>query len=65
MIENVAKLAFPTLSHDDVSLLFNDIYVYTASVCDIILNPDHPYTECSKKPKDVFENLKCTFYFFC
>jgi hypothetical protein len=48
VIENIAKLAFPTLSHDDVSL-FNDIYVYKASVCDIILNPDHPYTECAKK----------------
>ncbi|EXX74112.1 hypothetical protein RirG_054160 [Rhizophagus irregularis DAOM 197198w] len=36
VIENIAKQAFPTLPHDN-ELLFNDIYVYTASVCDIDL----------------------------
>src|SRR5688572_30489068 len=48
-IEVIAKQAFPSLSHDD-NLLFNDIYVYTAAVCDIILNPDYPDIECAKKP---------------
>ncbi|UZO26421.1 uncharacterized protein OCT59_018646 [Rhizophagus irregularis] len=35
VIENIAKQAFPTLPHDN-ELLFNDIYVYTAS--DLLLN---------------------------
>ncbi|PKC67526.1 hypothetical protein RhiirA1_458336 [Rhizophagus irregularis] len=35
VIENIVKQAFPTLSHDN-ELLFNDIYVYTAS--DLLLN---------------------------
>jgi hypothetical protein len=47
-IENIAKHAFPSVSTDDES--FDDIYVYTAAVCDIVLNPDYPDLECSKKP---------------
>ncbi|CAB4373717.1 unnamed protein product [Rhizophagus irregularis] len=49
VIENIVKQAFPTLSHDN-ELLFNDIYVYTASVCDIVLNPNYPDIECARKP---------------
>ncbi|PKK72088.1 hypothetical protein RhiirC2_777608 [Rhizophagus irregularis] len=44
--ENIAKQAFPTLSHDN-ELLFNDIYVYIASACNIVLNPN---IECARKP---------------
>uniref|UniRef100_U9TE99 Uncharacterized protein n=1 Tax=Rhizophagus irregularis (strain DAOM 181602 / DAOM 197198 / MUCL 43194) TaxID=747089 RepID=U9TE99_RHIID len=49
VIENIAKQAFPTLSHVN-ELLFNDIYVYTASVCDIVLNSNYPDIECARKP---------------
>jgi hypothetical protein len=46
--ENIAKSAFPSISEKDES--FNNIYTYTAAVCDIVLNPDYPDIECSKKP---------------
>src|SRR2546429_3949016 len=46
-IENIAKLAFPNITHEDES--FNDFYVYTAAVCDIILNPNYPDLKCAKK----------------
>ena len=46
-IENIAKLAFLNITHEDES--FNDFYVYTATVCDIILNLDYPDLECAKK----------------
>ena len=45
--ENITKLAF--LSISDKNKSFNDIYMYTAAVCDIVLNPDYPNTECGKK----------------
>jgi hypothetical protein len=47
MIENIAMSAFPSLNTatEDV---FNDIYIYTALICDIILNPDHPSLDVSK-----------------
>ena len=42
--------------------LFNDIYTYTAAVCDIILNPDYPDTECAKKPLERrFQKFKVNF----
>lgn len=47
-IENIVKHAFSQLSHDDES--FDSIYVYTAAVCDIVLNPNYPDIECTKKP---------------
>src|SRR5256714_11979108 len=47
MIENIAKLAFSNITHEDE--LFNDFYVYTAAVCDIILNSNYPDLECAKK----------------
>jgi hypothetical protein len=48
VMENIAKLAFPSISEEDGS--FNNIYTYTAAVCDIVLNPDYPDIECAKKP---------------
>src|ERR1700733_7838208 len=47
-IENITNAAFPSLTTvtDDK---FNDIYIYTASVCDMILNPDYPSLKISKK----------------
>lgn len=46
-IEEITKLAFPLLAKADEEK-FNDIYIYTASVCDIILNPNCPTLEVSK-----------------
>lgn len=47
-IENITTMAFPSLStaNDEE---FSDVYIYTASVCDITLNPDNPVVEVSKK----------------
>src|SRR2546423_10387930 len=47
VIKNIAKLAFLNITHEDE--LFNDFYVYTAAVCDIILNSNYPDLECTKK----------------
>src|SRR3954451_17189343 len=61
VIEDITKQAFPT-SRDDKS--FNDLYIYTAAVCDIILNPDYPDTECAKKPLERrFRKFKVIFFF--
>ena len=46
--ENIAKAAFPSVSNEDEA--FDNIYIYTAAVCDIVLNPDYPDLECAKKP---------------
>ena len=47
-IENIAKYAFSQITRDEES--FDSIYVYMAAVCDIVLNPDYPDIECTKKP---------------
>jgi hypothetical protein len=47
-IENITNLAFPSLA-DVNDEKFNDMYIYTASVCDIILNPNYPSLEVSRK----------------
>src|SRR6202161_128760 len=47
-IEKIAKRAFPSISEDDET--FENIYIYTAAVCDIVLNPKYPDIECSKNP---------------
>ena len=59
--ENIAKLAFPTLSNQDKS--FYNVYVYTAAVCDIVLNPDYPDMECSRKPLE--RRIQRFKVFFC
>ena len=46
-IEEITNSAFPSLSNADDDK-FNDMYIYTASVCDIILNPNCPTLEISK-----------------
>src|SRR5437763_849125 len=46
-IEDITNSAFPSLSNADDEK-FNDMYIYTASVCDIILNPNCPTLEISK-----------------
>src|SRR5947209_19481464 len=47
IIEEITNSAFPSLSNADDEK-FNDMYIYTASVCDIILNPNCPTLEISK-----------------
>ena len=48
MIENITSTAF--LSLDNVNdKEFNDMYIYTASICDILLNPNYPTFEVTKK----------------
>jgi hypothetical protein len=46
-IEEITTFAFPSLTNVDNDK-FNDIYIYTASVYDIILNPNCPTLEVSK-----------------
>ena len=46
-IEEITNFAFPSLANADEEK-FNDMYIYTASVCDIILNPNCPTLEVSK-----------------
>jgi hypothetical protein len=46
-IEEITNSAFPSLSNADDEK-YNDMYIYTASVCDIILNPNCPTLEISK-----------------
>src|SRR5437868_14143957 len=45
-IEEITNSAFPSLSNADDEK-FNDMYIYTASICDIILNPNCPTSEIS------------------
>jgi hypothetical protein len=51
-IENIAAIAFPSSATVDDEV-YSDIYIYTASVCDIILNPNYPNIEVSKKPLEL------------
>jgi hypothetical protein len=46
-LEEITNSAFPSLAKADEEK-FNDMYIYTASVCDIILNPNCPTLEVSK-----------------
>ncbi|PKY43768.1 hypothetical protein RhiirA4_457849 [Rhizophagus irregularis] len=52
-IENIA-FAFPssTTANEEE---YSNIYIYMASVCDIILNPNYPILEISKKALDVLK----------
>ena len=44
VIDNIVKQAFPSFADSDANdnELYYDICVYTAAVCDIILNPIYP-----------------------
>ena len=67
VIENITTTAFPYLNtaSDDV---FSDMYIYTAAVCDIILNLDNPTIEVLKKSLELRMRrfkvfVEFTFYF--
>lgn len=46
-IEEITNSAFPSLANTGEEK-YSDMYIYTASVCDIILNPNCPTLEVSK-----------------
>jgi nitric oxide reductase large subunit len=48
-VVNITKRAFPFISPDDEET-FPNVYVYTAAVADIVLNPNYPDVECARKP---------------
>ena len=63
LIENITVAAFPSLN-DASDESFSNMYIYTASVCDIILNPNYPSLDITKKALElrfttfkVFSNL--------
>src|ERR1044072_9733806 len=43
-LENIIDIAFPSLPADDEKE-YSDMYIYTASICNIILNPKYPSIE--------------------
>ena len=60
-IENISIMAFPSLANAG-NEIFNDMYAYTASVCDIVLNPNYPTLELSKKALELrFQRFKVLF----
>jgi len=63
LIESITAAAFPSLN-DASDESFSNMYIYTASVCDIILNPNYPSLDITKKALElrfttfkVFSNL--------
>ena len=61
-IENVIKQVFSNISFNDKTI-FNDIYIYTAAICDILLNSKYSDSECAKKPlKRCFQKFKVIFF---
>ena len=46
-INHIARTAYPALSEEALSI---DHCIYTAAMCDIILNPRYPDIECAKAP---------------
>jgi hypothetical protein len=67
-LENIATSAFHSLD-TATDQEFSDMYVYTAAICDIILNPNNPMLEITKKSLElrmrkfkVFDEF--TFLFF-
>jgi len=52
MIEDITSSAFSSLENASEEE-FNDMCIYTAAVCDIILNPDNPTMEVLMKPLEL------------
>lgn len=51
-LETLTTSAFPS-SLNISDEIFSDYYIYTASVCDIILNPRYQSPDVSKKPLEL------------
>src|SRR6266480_3510170 len=66
-LEEITNFAFPSLANTDEEK-FNDMYIYIASVCDIILNPNCPTLEVSKAAMELrlkkFRKKKFFNFFF-
>src|SRR3954447_8230068 len=61
VIEDIVKLAFPNISIDDKS--FNNIYVYMAAICDVLLNLKYSDLGYAKKPLErCFQKFKVIFF---
>lgn len=57
-IENIVAIAFPS-SGKASEEVYSDIYIYTTSICDIVLNPDYPSLEVSKRALELrFKRFK-------
>ena len=53
VIDDIMKQAFPSFANSDANDdLYYELCVYTATVCNIILNPKYPDVEC-KKPLEL------------
>src|SRR5947199_10695411 len=64
LIENITAAAFLSLN-DASDESFSNMYIYTASVCDIILNPNYPSLDITKKALELrFTMFKVTFKVF-
>ena len=62
-IENITNTAFPSLTKANEEV-FNNMYVYTTSVCDIILNPGYSLLEVSRKAFELrFKRFKVSVEF--
>jgi hypothetical protein len=48
-VSNITKTAFSNSMPLDDPPTFNKVFIYIAAICDIILNPDYPEIECSRK----------------
>ena len=64
LIENITAAAFPSLN-DASDESFSNMYIYTASMCDIILNPNYPSLDITKKALELrFTTFKIMFKIF-
>ena len=54
ILDQITKLAFPSFADSDSSDdAYIEICLYITAVCDIILNPNYPDVECSRKPLEL------------
>ena len=64
LIEDITAAAF-LLLNDASDEVFSDMYIYTTFVCDIILNPNYPTLEVSKKALELcFRRFKVSIFKF-
>ena len=57
-LETIVDIAFPSATAANEEA-YSDMYIYTAAVCDIILNPNYPTIEVSRKPLELrFKKFK-------
>jgi len=52
-LDDMTKAAFPSMGDEESDVTYANYYIYTASACDIILNPKHQTLEVNKKPLEL------------